>query len=264
MNKLDRRISWMLVTTAFALVTSAQCGPVTTGGARTQIRATLEGLRPSTPSSVGWTVSFEQALLSVDTIRWFTGNPVFDARVRPRTPLLISWGTAWAHPGHYTPGEALADTAPMRVFDLLSAPVSLGSFAAVTGMANSASLALRPADASRAAGTALSAGSTLRVQGAATRDGVTVRFRAELTDSIDIEGTPAHGAILADGSTRSRVVVDLGLWLDRADFSTLASVAASADGVIDVPASAQVRNALFRGASNGAAYRVTVTSETGP
>lgn len=256
-----RWASWALVATAFSMVTAFQCAPITTGGARTSIRATLEGALPVSATSLGWSVTYEQALLSVDTIRWYTGNPVYEARSRAPRPRSRDWmryfsvGTAYAHPGHYTPGEALADTAPLRVFDLLGAPSSLGTITAVTGMANSASLQLRPADAARVAGTALSANSTLRVQGTASKEGVTVRFRAELADAIDIDGSPAHGDIAANGTTEYRLAVDLGLWLDRADFSTLTTVMPGSDGVIDVPAATQVRNALFRGASNGAAYR---------
>lgn len=263
-----RWASWALVATAFSMVTAFQCAPITTGGARTSIRATLEGALPVAATSTGWSVTYEQALLSVDAVRWYTGNPVYEARARTQQRRARDWlryfsvGTAYAHPGHYTPGEALADTAPLRVFDLLSAPAHLGTILAVTGTSNSASLELRPADSARAAGTALRANHTLRVQGTASKEGVTVRFRAEIPEAIDIDGSPAHGEITADGATEFRVVIDLGAWIDRADFSTLANVSAGSDGVVDVPATAQVRNALFRGASNGAAYRFAVRVPT--
>jgi hypothetical protein len=267
----SRFASWALVATAFSMVTAFQCAPITTGGARTYIRATLEGTTPVSATSVGWSITYEQALVSIDAIRWYTGNPVYEARTRRQRRPDREWmryfsiGTAYAHPGHYTPGEALADTTPLRVFDLLAGPAPLGVIPAVTGTSNSASLALHPADASRISGTALSANNTLRVQGAASKGGVTVRFRAELPDAIDIEGSPAHGEITADGTTEYRIAIDLGAWLDRADFSTLGAIRPGSDGVVDVPAAAQVRNALFRGASNGAAYRFAArTAGAGP
>lgn len=259
-----RWVSWSMVASAFAMVTAFHCGPVSTGGARTSIQASLRGATPTGPTSAGWSVTYEQALLSVDTLRWNVGEPVFEARLRQRLFRAISIGTAFAHPGHYSPGDALADTSVLRVLDLMGPTVQLSSISAVTGTSNSATLTLRPADAARAAGTTLRAGNTVRVQGTAAKDGATVRFRMELSDAFDIAGTPAHGEIRADGTTSFAIAVDLGLWLDRADFSTLAMVAPAMDGVVDVPAEGQVRNALFRGVSNGSAYRVTLVPATGP
>jgi hypothetical protein len=237
---------------------------VSTGGARTTIGASVQGATPTAANAMGWSITYESAHLSLDAVRWSEGNPVFEARALPRAPtpnpLRFSWGTAYAHPGHYTPGQALADVSVLRVIDLLGPPVDLGTVIAVTGTANSATMGLRPADAARVSGTPLRAGTTARAQGTASKAGVTVRFRVEITESIDIDGAAAHGVILADGTTRYALTVDLGAWLDRADFGALAGVAAGADGVVDVPAEHQVRNAFFRGVSNGAAYRFVVVT----
>ncbi|MFO0558788.1 MAG: hypothetical protein U0269_12295 [Polyangiales bacterium] len=253
-----RWFSWTMVTCAFAMVTAFHCGPMGTGGARTRIQASVRGATPTSATSLGWSITYEQALISVDTMRWSAGEPVFDARLRQRFLRSISIGTAFAHPGHYTPGEALADVSVARLIDLLGPTIQLDAITAVTGTSNSASISLRPADAARAAGTRLSAGSSVRAQGTATKDGASVRFRLEISDAIDIEGAPAHGEIRADGSTSFELSVDLGLWLDRADFATLAMSAPAMDGVIDVPADGQVRNAFVRGVNNGAAYRITL------
>lgn len=254
----QRWVSCALVACAFAMVTVFHCGPMGTGGARTTMRASVRGLAPTGPTSLGWSITFEQALMSLDTLRWNVGEPVFEARLRPPWFRTLSIGTAFAHPGHYTPGEALAEVAVGRVIDLLGPAVQLTAINAVTGMSNSATILLRPADAARAASTPLSVGSTVRVQGTAAKDGAIVRFRLEIPDAIDIEGTPAHGEIRADGSTVFELAVDLGAWLDRADFATMAMSAPAMDGVIDVPADSQVRNAFVRGVNNGAAYRITL------
>lgn len=254
----ERWVPRVLVVCAFAMVTVFHCAPMSTGGARTSIQANLSGALPTAATSLGWSVTYEQALLSVDTLRWNVGEPVFEARLRQRFFRSISIGTAFAHPGHYMPGEALADATVGRVVDLMGAPVQLTGIAAVTGVSNSASIALRPADASRAMGTVLTAGNTVRVVATAAKQGVMVRFRMEIPDAIDIDGAPAHGEIRADGTTVFNIAHDLGLWLDRADFTTLSMVAPAADGVIDVPSDHQVRNAFIRGVSNGAAYRIAL------
>lgn len=253
-----RWVSWTMVTCAFAMVTAFHCGPMGTGGARTSIQASLRGTTPTSATSLGWSVTYEQALVSVDTLRWNVGDPVFEARLRQRFIRAISVGTAFAHPGHYTPGEALADVSVSRVIDLLGPTVQLPAITAVTGMSNSAAIILGPADATRASGTRLSVGSSVRAQGTAVKDGVTVRFRLEIADAIDIEGSPAHGEIRPDGSTSFELAVDMGLWLDRADFATLSMSAPAMDGVIEPAADSQVRNAFVRGVSNGAAYRLTL------
>lgn len=260
MKSEKRWVSYGMVATAFAMVTVFHCGPMSTGGARTSIQVAIAGATPTGPTSLGWSVTYEQALLSADTIRFNDGEPVFEARARPQRPLLqrLSIGTAFAHPGHYSPGEALADASLARVVDLLGPRVEFAGITAVTGYANSATLTLRPADASRVSGTALRANNTVRVLATAAKDGAMVRFRMELPDAIDIAGSAAHGEITADGSTRFQLSVNLGLWLDRADFSTLSALSPGADGVIDVPASHQAHNALFRGVSNGAAYSYTL------
>lgn len=253
-----RWLSWSMVTCAFAMVTAFHCGPMGTGGARTSIQANVRGALPTSATSTGWSVTYEQALVSVDTLRWNVGEPVFEARLRQRFLRSISIGTAFAHPGHYSPGEALADVSVGRVIDLLGPTVQLNAITAVTGTSNSAAILLAPADATRAAGTRLSVGSSVRAQGTAVKDGAMVRFRLEIPDAIDIQGSPAHGEIRADGSTSFELAVDLGLWLDRADFSTIAMAAPAMDGVIEPAADSQVRNAFVRGVSNGAAYRLTL------
>lgn len=258
----QRWVSWSLVTCAFAMVTAFHCGPMGTGGARTSIQASVRGATPTGPTSLGWSITYEQALVSVDTLRWNVGEPVFEARLRQRFLHSISIGTAFAHPGHYTPGEALADVSVARVIDLLGPTVQLTAITAVTGTSNSAAIMMGPADSARASGTRLSVGSSVRAQGVAAKDGAMVRFRLEISDAIDIEGAPAHGEIRADGSTAYELAVDLGLWLDRADFSTLATVTPAMDGVIDAPADGQVRNAFVRGVNNGAAYRLTLLPVT--
>lgn len=247
-----------MVTCAFAMVTAFHCGPMGTGGARTSIQANVRGALPTSATSMGWSVTYEQALVSVDTLRWNVGEPVFEARLRQRFLRAISIGTAFAHPGHYSPGESLADVSVARVIDLLGPSIQLANITAVTGTSNSAAILLAPADATRAAGTRLSVGSSVRAQGTAVKDGAMVRFRLEIPDTIDIQGAPAHGEIRADGSTSFELAVDLGLWLDRADFSTIATSTPAMDGVIEPAADSQVRNAFVRGVNNGAGYRLTL------
>jgi hypothetical protein len=247
---------------AFALVTSAQCALPTTGGSRTTVGMTLEGEPPRGPNGRGWTIDLSLARARVAWVRLSEGASTASAAPRsvPFDPVrwrraLPSLGVAHAHPGHYTPGEALADATPLRVIDLLGPPVELGPAPAVTGTVRSASLALRP---SPSGDDGLAPGASVQVEGTASREGAHVRFRARMEGGVDIEGAPVDGVIPEAPRARARVRIALGAWLARVDFAPLAG----GDGATsDLRADAEADNAWSRGVRDGAAYRFELTTE---
>jgi hypothetical protein len=240
---------------ALALVSSAHCGDDTTGRERVSFEVYATALRAESDSSMGWRVRIEQAAVAVGPIRWYEGAPLFGELRRMFT------GVAWAHPGHYVPGGALADITTRGVVDLMAAtPVRLATATGVSGAVQSAHLELHPAaDDLGAAGAALRNGS-LSLRGTATRGDVTVRFEAAPRIDVNIEGIPAEATL--DGAPGRFVVgVDLGALVDRVDFATLPSSSAE---TVAFPAEGQASNALYRGAVSGASWRFTWVAGSAP
>src|SRR5438046_408825 len=107
---------WVPVLAAAAVVVTARCGgPDTTGHRRTSFAVVARGLVADGVTSAGWHVTLERAAVAIGPVRWYEGPPLFGRRLRDRIQGI---GLAYAHPGHYVPGEALADTTVQRVVDL--------------------------------------------------------------------------------------------------------------------------------------------------
>jgi hypothetical protein len=236
---------------AAALVATARCGDAgdTTGRIRVTFPVTVQGTNPVSDNSLGWHVVLEQAFVAVGPVRWYEGPPIFGRNVFERA---LSFGVAFAHPGHYVPGEALADITSQRVIDLMAAtPTPLDTATGVSGDALSATLELHPPGASVASASSLH-GLALWTRGTATRAGVTVRFEGGVAVDYAVRGIPARATFGANGS--ASIAVNLAQWFDRADFGTLT---AGADGTAPITAGGEAANGLYRGVTNGTAYAFT-------
>ena len=255
MKLRDRSLVAAPLVAALALVSSAHCGDDTTGRQRVGFEVYARGLRAESDSSMGWHVRVEQAAVALGPVRWYEGEPLFGQLQRMLT------GVAWAHPGHYVAGGALADITGRAVVDLMSPTAThLATAAGVSGEVNSAHVEFHPpADDLGPAAASLRNGS-LSLRGTATRGDVTVHFEASPRIDVNIEGIPARATL--DGSPgRFEVGVDLGALVDRVDFSTLP---ASAEATVAFPAEGQAANALYRGAVSGASWRFTWTAGAAP
>ena len=230
---------------AAALVATARCGDAgdTTGRVRVTFPVTVRGINPTSDNATGWHVVVEEARVAVGPLRWYEGPPIFARR-------LFQFGVAFAHPGHYVPGEALADITSQRVVDLTAAsPTPLEDATGVSGDALSATFELRPPGSALGPSAAGLHGLALWPRGTATRAGVTVRFEGGVAVDYAVRGIPARATFASGGS--ADVAVDLAQWFDRADFATLT---AGADGTAQISAGSEVANGLYRGATSGAAY----------
>ncbi|HEX8538406.1 MAG TPA: hypothetical protein VF664_13140 [Cystobacter sp.] len=218
------------------LVLLASCG---TGAQRRTFPVEMT-LQPMTgPNERGWTVSPEALHVSVGPVRFYEGHVLLSHRSPRFDPFLLLGGTAWAHPGHYLPGDAMAEVLSTTVVDLLAAsPTVLGEANAVTGDYGSMELTL-----------------AVRIRGTATHaDGRRVRFDAAMELSKPIEGIRFE-RVLAQEVGRVRIAVDLNTWLGRIDFATVSP--ADAEGVSTFPTGSQAMNALVRGVEDTSAYVVT-------
>ncbi len=233
-----------------ALVATARCGDGgdTTGRVRVTFPVTMRGINPSADTSTGWHVVLDQAFVAAGPLRWYEGAPIFSRRL---WDTAFSLGVAHAHPGHYVPGEALADITSQRVVDLMvPTPTPLEDATGVSGDALSATMELRPPGTTLGPSASALHGLAVWTRGTATRAGSTVRFEGGVTIDYAVRGIPARARFAPGGSMA--VSVDLARWFDLADFSTL--TAPSPGEVAPIAAGGAVANALYRGTTNGAAW----------
>ncbi|MEZ4405078.1 MAG: hypothetical protein R3A52_01120 [Polyangiales bacterium] len=242
-----------------AVVCGAHCGDPDTGRYRVRFTAAVRGSGADVSTSLGWAVHLDTAKMVVGALRWYEGPPLFGARLWRR---LTAPSVAWAHPGHYVPGEALADMVTPRVVDLLAAGgSSVGAVDGVNGTPLSGHVVLQGAGASLGESAAGFDGGTVLLEGSATKDGQTVRFVARPAILNTVEGVPAHGVL--DAAQRGwTVTVDLAHWVDRMDFSTL-PMGATADAPREVTLELQPGNALYRAVTSAGTYRFEMNDGDG-
>lgn len=220
------------LTTGTILAVSLACG-TDTGRRRTTFDLEVRGINRHSTNAHGWEVELTKAEVDLGQLSFFEGDPLFSQALRA---VLVS--RAYAHPGHYMEGDALAELLAEKRFDLLGAPTLFGVAEGVTGDYNSAEIRLT--------------GVTL--EGVARKDGVEVRFAAEVTEERDIRGI-AFGAPVRAATGHVDMMIDLSRWLDRADFT----------GVTDGPLTSdqQPYRALVRGLVNTESF-IFERKETSP
>jgi hypothetical protein len=205
---------------ALVSLAAAHCGDDSTGRSRITVDALVRGSDPTLTTSTGWRVTISEARIVLGPLRWYEGTALFGRSLFER---LLGVSVAYAHPGHYVAGEALADITTRRVVDLLRpGGTALPQGNGVTGLAQSAYIELRTAEPALADAAGLHGG-TLYVRGEATRDGRTVRFDCAPELTLGVRGIPARGDMTASG--RWDITIDIGAWIDRADFSLVADPA---------------------------------------
>ena len=231
---------------------AAHCGDDSTGRARITVDAVVHGINPTLRTSTGWQVTLTEARIVLGPLRWYEGAALFG---RSRFERLLGISVAWAHPGHYVAGEALADITARRVVDLLRADgTRLEQGNGVTGLVQSAAIELRPAEATLADAATLHGG-TLYVRGDATKDGRTVHFDCAPALTQVVQGIPARGDMNQSG--RWDITIDVGAWIDRADFS-LVVAPATPDAVVALT-EGQGFNAVTRTAPAASGFRFAWT-----
>ncbi|MDC0712306.1 hypothetical protein POL68_27840 [Stigmatella sp. ncwal1] len=212
--------------------------------------------RPMTGANeYGWTVTLESVHASMGPVRFFEGRVLLSNWRRGFDWYSLVGGTASAHPGHYLPGDALAEVLSTGTVDLLAtAPTGLGDANAVTGDYGSLELTLPVATGTSDAQGLLN-GHAVRVRGEASHtDGRKVRFDGQADLPKPIEGIRFERE-LGKEAGRARITVELAKWLGRIDFGT---VGPSDTGTVQTfPAASQAQNALVRGVEDTSAYVVT-------
>lgn len=236
----------ILCTLAFSTLVAA-CGS-DTARSRVNFRVSAQALPHDGPlvTETGWTVELSEARLHLEGLYFFEGEPLFsrvDRRPWPQRLGDLVVGTAYAHPGHYVEGEALADLLQPVTLDLLAGPTELGQAHGVSGAYNSARVVLSPNPEL--------GDQAVRILGRATKNGVTVQFRGALTLEQPIEGV-AFGQDIEASDGQVRLEIDLGEWVRRIDFGTLPTGAE-----VELSPDTQAHNAFSRGVNNTTAFHFT-------
>lgn len=266
-SKLQRPL--VIGLTAFALVV-AQASVATmlgacdveqtTTGKRVVLRteATLGGTQDFTNAFM-WSIHIDKAIVSVGPFYYFSGAPIVTAMntpsPRPANPFAIR--SAYAHPGHYVPGDALGEMLAPASFDLVAGVTPLADGEGITGTFRSTEFhwttpAVGPLAADLGANVVL-------IEGTAKKDAMTKPFRlvGGMADVLDPEMRPqvdgctfTEFAVETDGKVTARIWPSV--WLDQAEFD---EVPDSPDGKpVDVAADNRAAKAFVRGLKKGQAY----------
>lgn len=213
----------------------------------------------------GWTITLSKAVIATGAFYYYDGATIFSLNERfvpaQKSPGQRLWEvlgerTAFAHPGHYIPGNAKGEYLVSSSADLRSETV-LGQGNGVTGVVRSATFSFgTPAAGALAA----ELGSHVVVlEGTATKGAETRVFRAEVdaqavhnTSNLPaVEGCPFVETDMQEDGVVT-VTVGVAQWFDQVE---LDAVPASADGKPALlPVAGIGHNALVRGMKEGLAY----------
>lgn len=203
----------------------------------------------------GWSVALTKAAIATGAFYFYDGDTLFASHDTKPPKRLSIVRPAFAHPGHYVPGNARGQMLNASSAELLAGG-SLGNGDGITGPVRSATFTFS-SPATGPAAAELGAG-VIVLEGTATKDAETRPFRAEiLADEMkdakgitQIEGCPfTHADMQADGVVT--ITIKIPMWFDQVDFT---EVAKSADGKPVTMVDGLARNQLVRGTKAGLAY----------
>lgn len=209
-----------------------------------------EGAEAPFTNALGWTITLSKAIVSVGPLYYFDGEPIFSRAFDPLRALTPK--RAWAHPGHYVPGDARGEMTVPSSVDLLAGSTTLAAGEGVSGVVRSARFTFGVPPTGPHAGAL--AGHVVVIAGEAKNASTTVRFTAtaDEADVADSTGAPiVEGCVFREADVQADGTVTLTIepkvWLDQVDFAGLPEGAETAlDGV--------ARDGFVRGLKKGTAY----------
>lgn len=220
---------------AIGAAASAACGDADTGRGRTAFDLQIAQAATTFTTSAGYDVQLSEARISIQRVEFFEGDPLFTRRASPWPQLIAS---AYAHPGHYQEGEALADVLTPLVVDLTGDPTTSAPGNGVTGEYRSARITLAPDPTLD--------GATVSAAGTATKSGVSTTFSGTLALDEAVTGIAVLQSVdVAQG--RFTLTVEVPTWLDRVEFDEVGPSS-------ELEPETQPHNAWIRGVRNTSAY----------
>jgi hypothetical protein len=196
-----------------------------------------DGAAESLPTAGTRPIRLDAARLQLGPLTFFEGEALLASR--SIVDDLLSFSSARAHPGHYTPGEALADTAAVGVVDLLASAPHVIAAGGLSGAYGSMALPLV-------------GGETLALEGVVLDDGPGLPFGVVVDLAHDVEGIACDVAEIS--GQRLRLDVQVTELVRRVDTDQLP---ASSETPIDLGAAPQARHALERALEAQTTYLLT-------
>jgi hypothetical protein len=202
----------------------------------------------------GWNVTITKATVATGAFYFYDGETLFAGAPRGRDGVGFV-KSAFAHPGHYVPGNAKGQMLTPSSADLLAGG-TLGNGDGVTGLVRSATFSFSTPAAGPVA--AELGTNVIVLEGSATKNAESRSFRVEIEpDEVkdtkgmtQIEGCPfASTDMESDGTVM--ITVKLPIWFDQVAFE---DVPKSTDGKPVLVADGLARNQLVRGTKGGLAY----------
>jgi len=230
-----------------------------------KVAGSAEAKQPFTTAQ-GWNVALTKVVVSTGALYFYDGATIFSFNAPRGLPRKKSPGeklhdlfavkSAFAHPGHYVPGNAKGELLAPSSVDLRSETI-IGTGDGVSGITRSATFSFQSPPSGPLAG---ELGSHVAVlEGTATKGAESRVFRAEVDDADvfntnnrpQIEGCPfADADMQSDGIVT--VTVKISLWFDQVDFDTAPK---SSDGKpVLLPKSSIPMNGITRGMKAGLGY----------
>lgn len=194
---------------------------------------------PDAALDSGWVVTGLEGSIGLEDLRFFEGEPL-TAR---RSPLDWFIGSAWAHPGHFAPGDAKGELLQALVVDVTKKDVQAwGTASAVTGTYGSAQLGFGSMG--------------VRLKGTATRGTETVKFdTGKKTFTAPLAGVPfIHH--MTNEAGRVHLTVDVSVVLSRIAFDKHQATP-DAQGVVTFSPQSAAFNGFDRGFTDAATFRFT-------
>lgn len=234
----------LLAVTLPALVSCEDgAGDDATSGKRITLKTRLEAASPGEPftTGLGWKVTLTGASVATGPLYYFDGTPPFaQAPRRPRRGALaglLGPSVAWAHPGHYVPGNARGQVLQPWSADLFAGVTELPAGDGISGVIRSGRFSFATPSAGPAAG-ALGA-NVASAEGRAEKDGVTIHFRVA-ADLAALSARAPEGRVEgctfeeadAQGDGTVTATIKPGVWFNLVDFRAVAPGTAGAPTTI--------------------------------
>jgi hypothetical protein len=261
MNAALRLFASSMIAAAALVIGSGPIGCSDDGGSGTTgRRIALDVKIAASPASKqftnakGWNVTITKAAVATGAFYFYDGDTLF-AGGAPRRSGFQLVKAAFAHPGHYVPGNAKGELLTPSSADLLAGGM-LGRGEGVSGLVRSATFSFGSPPVGPMA-TELGA-NVIVLEGSAAKDVETRSFRVEIAPDemkdtkgiTQIEGCPFTSADMQRDGTVT-ITVDLPMWLDQVEFQ---DVPKSTDGKPVLLGDGLARNQLVRGTKGGLAY----------
>lgn len=222
------RLSWIGV-----LVLATSCGEV--AAVQRTFPVAVSATDEALVTDSGWAVTLTEARLSLSSARFYTG--AVPSLTRRFNPLDVLVSSAYAHPGHYVPGEALGELLADVEVNLLGPGVTWGEATGATGAYGSMEVTVGAAG--------------LHLAGTATKDGQTVSF-----DTGEFAPPKAISAIaftheMTKSAGQVRLAASLRTILSRVDFAQVGAGASPLDR------QSPAFNGFARGIEDATAWRAS-------